>query len=443
MTYQEADRIKVMNNVLESRLTWDQASRQLHLSSRQIGRLAVRLREQGNHGLIHGLRGRPSNNRKNSKIMQRALTILKDPLYAGFGPVLAQEKLEELHRINLSVTTLRRGMIREGLWRAKRAGVRHRAWRPRRMCLGELVQLDASYHDWLEGRGAKCALIAYIDDATSRILYAEFVQGENTATLMNTTKSYMLRHGRPVSLYVDRHAVYKVWEKYALTEPILNDSRPMTQFGRAMAELGIELIWAYSPQAKGRVERSFKTMQDRLVKEMRLAAIANVQDANRFLWDVFIEKYNQRFGVAPQSPVDAHRPIQPGQELESVLCFKTERRIANDFTVRFKDRYFQILESRSVVIKPKDRALIELKLDGAIEIKLKGHKLNYAVIAKGLDRKRVPAGLHFELPKITNGPWNSVAPHWRVSQLFKNLKDSMETTGDISQPAAALANART
>lgn len=431
MTCKEIDKMTAIHGILESRLTWAQAANQLRLSARQIGRLVAKVRLEGARGIIHGLRGRPSNNKIDLRISKRAIDILSKPVYEGFGPTLAQEKLQELHRLDISISALRRRMIAESLWSAKGAKVRHRAWRPRRMCLGEMVQLDASYHDWFEGRGPKCALLSFVDDATSTLRWAQFVQGEDTVTLMASTKAYVLRYGRPVSLYADRHGVYKVNDKYALTEPILRDPHPMTQFGRAMAELGIELIPAFSPQAKGRVERSFRTLQDRLIKEMRLRGISSVEQANRFLEDVFIPFYNKRFGVEAQSPVDVHRPLRSQHNLDSIFSLKTERRIINDFTIRLKGKHFQILKNQSVAIRPKDRVLVELWLDGSIHLKFKNQELAYIPIPKGLDRQKAELQLKFRLPRVIPGPWDSLAAYWRVSRLFESLKLNLEKTGDI------------
>ena len=444
MTQREIDKMSAIHGILESRLTWGEAASQLRLSSRQIGRLVAKLRLEGDRGVIHGLRGRPSNHQLKPKMIQRALSILAEPVYEGFGPTLAQEKLEELHGIDLSVSALRQRMMSSDLWKAKGAGIRHRSWRPRRMCLGEMIQADGSYHRWFEDRGPQCALLAFMDDATGTVRWAQFVKGEDTVTLMSALKAYVLRYGRPVSLYVDRHSVYKVNDKYAKTEPLLRaESGPMTQFGRAMAELNVEIIWAHSPQAKGRVERLFKTLQDRLIKEMRLRGISAVEEANCFLEDTFIPFYNQRFGVEAQSSVDVHRTLLPQHELDSIFCLKTERRVMNDFTVRFKGKHFQILKSQSVAVRPKDRVLVELWLEGSIHLKLKGQELVYIPIPKGLEREKAKLKLRFQLPRVVPGPWNTLTPYWRVSHLFESLKISMEKTGDIRNLEKTILNMAT
>ncbi|MBI3330768.1 MAG: ISNCY family transposase, partial [Candidatus Omnitrophica bacterium] len=269
MTTRDLDRLKVIHQVLQHKLTWPQAAAQLARSVRQVGRLCARVRTDGHRGILHRLRGRPSNHRLPAGRLAKALDLVTRH-YPDFGPTFASEKLRERHRLVLSAWTLRQGRIRAGLWRPRRQRPRHRTWRPRRACLGELVQLDGSDHAWFEGRGPRCVLLSYVDDATSRVLEGAFVAVEDTRTLLRTTRTYLQRWGRPVAFYVDKDAVYRV-NRQATIEEQLQDLAPLTQFTRAMRELGIEVISAHSPEAKGRVERSFGTHQDRLVKELRLA----------------------------------------------------------------------------------------------------------------------------------------------------------------------------
>ena len=272
MSMKELDRLRVIHTVLAGKLTWHEAAEHLTLSERQIGNVVARVRREGARGVVHRLRGRPSNRRLPPPVLRRAVALVKTT-YRDFGPTFATEKLRERHGLRLSVSTLRRGMIQAGLWRPRRQKARHRAWRLRRPCVGMLIQVDGSEHDWFEGRGPRCVLLLYIDDATSRLLYGEFVTAEDTLTLMRTTTVYLKRYGRPVAFYVDQDSIYKINREASLEEQ-LRDVQPLTQFTRAMTELGIEVRTASSPQAKGRVERSFKTHQDRLVKELRLRGIA-------------------------------------------------------------------------------------------------------------------------------------------------------------------------
>lgn len=291
LTMRDLDRLKVIREVLDGRLTKVQAAEQLDLTDRQIRRLCARVSARGPSILAHGLRGQPSNNRMDQELIDRALNLVKEH-YHDFGPTFASEKLLERHGIDLSSTTLRRRMIPAGLWRPRRYKKRHRAWRQRRACIGELIQVDGSDHDWFEGRGPRCTLIVFIDDATSRILWAEFAKVEDTLTLMRLAGSYLRRHGRPLCFYVDQDSIYKI-NKPTKYEGLSIDEQPMSQFTRAMRELDIRVQCAKSPQAKGRVERGFKTHQDRLVKELRLAGISSIGRANVLLRQTYLPAHNR------------------------------------------------------------------------------------------------------------------------------------------------------
>jgi hypothetical protein len=373
MTSGELDRLRIIRQVLERNLRWGEAGRHLRLSTRQIGRLCARVRKEGNKGIIHRLRGHPSNRRLAGGILERVVELVRNH-YPDFGPTFASEKLRERHGVRLSTSTLRRGMIAAGLWRCKSARITHRAWRPRRACVGELVQLDGSDHTWFEDRAPRCVLLSYVDDATSRLLYAEFVAVENTLTLLRTTKTYMERYGRPVAFYVDKDAVYRV-NRQASIEEQLKDIAPLTQFTRAMQELGVDVIWACSPQAKGRVERGFQTHQDRLVKELRLSGISTMDAANRFLRAHYLPTHNRRFSVEPANFTDAHRPLLPKQNLDAILSVQTTRSIERDFTVRLKNRFFQLHASQPVRVRPTDSVLVEQRLDGTTHLRAKGRYL--------------------------------------------------------------------
>lgn len=389
MKTRDLDRLHVIRQVSEHRLTWRQGSQQLGLCMRRIGMLIAEFRKKGSRALVHGLRGKPSNHRLDPKILERALAVLRTPLYAGFGPTFANEKLRgHPHHLVISTPLLRQAMITAGLWKAHRPGVRHRAWRQRRDCVGMLVQLDGSDHEWFEGRGPRCVLIVYIDDATSRILYAEFVDVEDTLTLLRTTRSYLRRNGRPISFYVDKDSIYTV-NRQATIDEELQDLRPITQYTRAMKELDIEVICAHTPQAKGRVERSFDTHQDRLVKELRLAGISTKEAANRFLWDIYLPAHNAHFSIAPVSPIDAHRPLRTfANQLDTILSIQTERQLANDFTLRFQNRFFQVLPHKPMRIRPRNKVLFEFRLDGSTHLRFKDAYLPFKVIAKPLLTQR-------------------------------------------------------
>jgi len=387
MTTRELDRLKVIHQVLQHKLTWPQAATQLARSVRQIGRLCARVRTEGHKGIIHRLRDRPSNHHLRQETLAQALRLVHQH-YPDFGPTFATEKLRERHHLTLSPSTLRRGMIASGLWRPRHRKPPHRAWRPRRACVGELVQLDGSDHAWFEDRGPRCVLLLYIDDATSRLLEGAFVTVEDTRTLLSTTQTYLKRHGRPVAFYVDKDSIYTV-NRQASIEEQLQDSAPLTQFTRAMRELGIEVIAANSPQAKGRVERSFDTQQDRLVKELRLAGISTIPEANRFLHAHYFPAHNARFAVEPANPTNAHRPLLKTHDLDAICSVQTTRTIDHDFTLRLQNRFFQLLPEQPVRIRPGDTVLIEQRLEGTTHLRAKGRYLAYTPIAKRPPRASV------------------------------------------------------
>ena len=415
MTNRELDRLQVIRQILEHRLSWNQGAKLLGLCRAQIGTLCSRVRREGARGLIHRLRGKPSNHRLDPKILERAIAILRDPLYVGFGPTFANEKLfGKPHHLALSTPVLRQGMIQAGLWKTRRKGSRHRAWRARRDCVGMLIQLDGSDHDWFEGRGPRCVLIVYIDDATSRVLYAEFVDVEDTLTLLRTTRSYLRRHGRPIAFYVDKDSIYTV-NRQATIDEELQDLHPITQYTRAMKELDIQVICADTPQAKGRVERGFDTHQDRLVKELRLAGISTKEAANRFLRDVYLPAHNERFAIAPASDVDAHRPLRTlTNHLDEILSIQVERQLANDFTLRFQNRFFQVLPHKPLRLRPQNKVLFEFRLDGSTHLRFKGIYLPFKTIPKPPAKTRVLTRLLAELqpdktphrPRCTH-PWRA------------------------------------
>ncbi|MBI2789913.1 MAG: ISNCY family transposase [Elusimicrobia bacterium] len=385
MTNRELDKLRVIRQVLEHKLRCHEAARQLGLCVRQIVRVCGRVRTAGNKGVLHRLRGRPSNHQLPKGRLARALALVKMH-YPDFGPTFATEKLRERHRLVISPWALRQGMIRAGLWRPRRQPVTHRAWRTRRACVGELVQLDGSDHPWFEARGPRSVLLAYVDDATSRLLDGAFVAVEDTLTLLRITRTYLTRHGRPVAFYVDKDSIYRV-NRQATIEEQLQDSAPVTQFTRAMRELDIEVIPAHSPQAKGRVERSFDTHQDRLVKELRLAGIRDMGRANHFLRTRYVPAHNRRFAIEPANPTDAHRPLLPTHDLDAILALQTLRTVERDFTVRLQNRFFQLVPDQPVRVRPKDTVLIEQRLDGTVHLRCKGRYLAFQPIAKSAPRR--------------------------------------------------------
>lgn len=376
MGNQDIDKVHVIRGVIERKWTQVEAARMLRLSDRQVRRLCIRVRADGARGVLHGLRGQPANHRLDPELLGMALSAVHDPLWEGFGPTFAQQKLEGWYDVVLSDWKLRQLMRLTGIWKPRRHRAKHRAWRERRSCLGELVQLDGSPHDWFEGRGPKCVLLIFIDDATSRILYGVFIPVESTLHLMRAAKVYLGKWGRPVALYVDKDSIYNVNREASVDEDLRGEG-PITQFTRAMSELDVEVILANSPQAKGRVERGFDTHQDRLIKELRLRGICDIAPANDYLWGEYIPEHNRRFAVEPASPADAHRPLLDLHDLKVILSIQLDRQVSNDFVIRYENRFFQLGPKQPVRVCRKAKVCVQERLDGSIHLVAKGQRLKF------------------------------------------------------------------
>lgn len=396
MTVRETDRLSVVRQTIEGKLTWVEAAERLRISERQVGRLCAQVRAEGSRGVIHGLRGTKSNRRLSDELMSQALGAVHDPVWDGFGPTFARDKLAAIYGLRIGLETLRKAMMASGAWVVRRQGPRHRAWRERRACVGMLVQMDGSDHDWLEGRGPRCVLLMLIDDASGLIQYAEFVDSEDTHNVMRAVKAYVERYGRPVAFYVDKDSIFRV----AKHDESSGEDRPATQFGRAMEELGVEVIWAHSPQAKGRVERSFKTHQDRLVKELRLAGICTMSAANTFLQQTYVPNHNARYAVAPAEGQDAHRALLAGQRLDEILSLRWDRVVQNDYTVRFETLFLQLLPEQGSRLRPKERVEVEKRLDGILRVRYRGGYVRF----KQLDHKPYTPYYAYRRPEFERWP---------------------------------------
>ncbi|MFQ5586045.1 MAG: ISNCY family transposase [Thermodesulfobacteriota bacterium] len=360
MSLRELKRLKVIHEAIESHITQKKAAFMTGLSERQVRRLVSAVRAAGERGVVHKGRGMPSNRRMSEKIKEKVLKLYRKK-YPGFGPLLATEKLKELDGISLSDETLRKWLMEAGLWKKRRKRSSHRRWRVRKECCGEMVQMDGSHHDWLEGRGPKLVLMGYIDDATGNV-FGRFYDYEGTAPAMESFKGYVKRYGLPQSVYLDRHSTYKSTKRLTAEEELRGQSSPMSQFERALEELGVEVIHANSPQAKGRVERLFGTLQDRLVKEMRLQEIKTKEEANGFLKE-YLPVYNRRFRVSPANETDVHVRLPRYFNMDRYLCMKTERTVRNDNTVAHNGKLYQIEE------KVKTRKVtVEERVDGSLHI---------------------------------------------------------------------------
>jgi hypothetical protein len=363
LSQRERDRLKVLHEVKQGHLTQVEAAGHLHLSDRQVRRLLVRVQAEGDRGVIHRLRGRPSNRKIPVAVTQRALRWLGRPCYAGFGPTLAAEHLVRAG-IVVSRETLRGWMTGAGRWHPRRQRVvAVHLWRERRAAFGELVLLDTSEHAWLEERGAKLCLIALVDDATSR-LWARFVEHDTTEENLRTLEGWLRRYGRPLALYTDQDSIFQPAGPPAREEQLRGEPA-RTQFGRALAELGIEWIAAHSPQAKGRIERCFGTLQDRLIKEMRVAGIESLEAANRFLEITFLPEWEERFTVAPRHTQDAHRPLGREHRLEEILSVRVGRTVASDYTVKWQGQRWGVPREAVCAGLRGARVEIERRLDGS------------------------------------------------------------------------------
>ncbi len=382
MSAKELDRLEILNRVLERRLTQAQAARQLGRSVRQIERLCRKLRIEGPRGLISQKRGRTSNRRLPSELRDRALELIQSR-YRDFGPTLASEKLRECHGVIVSVETLRRWMIDAKLWvpRSQRARRVHQP-RHRRSCVGELIQIDGCDHAWFEDRGPKCTLLVYVDDATSRLMELRFVASESTFDYFAATKTYLERHGKPVAFYSDQATVFRA------TASETRKQRGSTQFGRALSELNIDIVCANTPQAKGRVERAHLTLQDRLVKELRLRGISTPEAANAYA-PKYMATYNKRFGKAPLSEHNAHRPVRDDEDLELIFTCQEDRKISKELTLHYRRGVYLIEPVPETLELRGQRCRVHAYADGRIELRHGGKSLPFHAFE---EQRRVTQG---------------------------------------------------
>ena len=380
MTQADRDRLVTLKKAKKRLITQREAAEELGLSIRQVKRLLKELKRRGDRAVIHGLRGRPSNRKIDSKMQQKTMAILSLDVYRGFGPTLASEYLGKKHGIHVSRETTRKWMKASGLWRGKRRrGEEAHLWRPRRSRCGELVQWDTSEHDWLEGRGnEQLYLISMIDDATSR-LYARFVRSDSTEENMRTLWGYVEMYGRPLAFYTDKASLFRNNEKRRRDEPGVEQDAaemPPTQIGRALRELDITWIAAHSAQAKGRIERSFDTAQDRLVKEMRVAGVKTFQQANEYLEKEFLPWWNQALVVQPASNDNAHRMLDKRYDLAAILSHVETRQVKNDYTIQFEGHRYGIgAESISTGLRGGE-VRVEKRLDGAVAVRFRDRYLS-------------------------------------------------------------------
>ncbi len=386
----ERDRLKVLHEVEQGHLQQVEAAERLRLSDRQVRRLLGRVRTEGDRGVIHRLRGRASNRKIPDKHRQRVLERVRRR-YADFGPTLAAEHLAS-DGLPISRETLRKWMTAAGLWRPRRERIQAvHVWRERRASFGDLVMWDSSPYAWLEERGPACHLIALIDDATSR-LWGRFAEHDSTEENLRALEGWLGRHGRPLAFYTDKDSLFVI-NRPARLEEELAGQKPLTQIGRALRELGIEWIAAHSPQAKGRIENSFGTLQDRLVKEMRLAGVRTIEQATRFFQQEFVPFWERRFAVAARSPRDAHRPLGREHRWEQILSVRAPRTVANDYTVSWGGQRWGVPREQVRAGLRGARVEIERRLDGTHWLRFHGSYLPLVACPAATPMSVSPSGL--------------------------------------------------
>jgi transposase len=426
MSNREITRFEIMQRLRDKLLKQKEASRMLGISIRQVKRLFRVYKAQGPAGLVSQRRGKPSNNQLDPKIVQRAIDLIYEH-YQDFGPTLAHEKLTEVHGLEVSDESVRRLMVAEGLWKPKRAKKPSvHQMRERRACFGELVQIDGSDHDWFEGRAPRCTLLVYIDDATGQLGELWFVPEETTFAYFEASRHYFERYGKPVAFYSDKHGIFRV-----------NQSRPLgttsglTQFGRAMQELDVQIICANTPQAKGRIERANQTLQDRLVKELRLRGISDMDSANAFLPE-FCQDYNRRFAVVPRSTHDAHRPLLKSENLDLILTHQKTGTLSKNLTVQYNTVIYQIQSNRPGYALRNAQVTVCENANGAVTILYKNKSLDYTIFHKSprqaeiVDTKTLNRQIKPPKPPAPNHPWRHYGSHLNgkpVQQATNNGSD--------------------
>jgi transposase len=432
MSQRELSRLEVIQRVCRKTLTQRRAADLLALSARQVKRLCRAFKREGAAALVSKRRGRPSNHRLRPELLGTARELLHER-YHDFGPTLAREKLAEAHGLRLSVESVRRLMIAAGLWQPRRArqAVIHQL-RERRACVGELIQLDGSPHDWFEGRAPRCTLLVLVDDATSRLMHLSFVEAETTFNYFAAVRSYLGLFGKPRAFYSDKFSVFRVNIPNALS------GTGLTQFGRALKELEVGLICAHSPQAKGRVERANQTLQDRLVKELRLRGVCSMAEANAYLPE-FIAAFNARFAVAPRSAEDAHRPLGAADDLDRILVLCERRTLSKNLTLSYNNVIYQVATKRAAYTMRGAHVEVREASGGEVSIEYKGRALSYCVCgtqeqrqARVTPSKQIDAALSRPAQTRQRRTYHPPMTHpWKYFDYSEKSMEAMEKRGDI------------
>ena len=433
MSRRERQRLEVFSRVRRGEITLVKASELVGVSYRQAKRCFGRYREEGDKGLVHRLRGRPSNRQSDARQKRRVLSLYEKK-YSDYGPTLAVECLGEEDGVTVPVETLRQWLLAAGLWRKCRQRRPYRQRRARKEYFGELVQMDGSHHDWFEGRRGWAVLMVLIDDATSEV-FAWFSEEETTIAAMEAFRGYVGRYGLPRALYVDRDSIYRCDREATIAENLAG-KEPTTQFGRAMEELDVRIIMAHSPQAKGRVERVNGTLQDRLVKALRRAKISDLSSANRFLQEKFLPAFNRRFAKKAAKPGDLHRRVPRELDLGRVLSIRETRVVQNDWTLRFENRWFQLAEKHQKLALASREVTVSRRLDGQVELLYGGRALTYRELPVAPQRPQKAA----EAAIRSNQGQRPAADHpWRYGLVEPHRRRAR--VGPASLRLAALASA--
>ena len=423
MSRKERDRLEVLGWKERSGISLKEAAEAMGVSYRQSKRIWRRYKAHKGAGLVHLGRGRKANRGYSLEVKERVLRAYGDR-YRGFGPTLASEKLQEEDGIRLDHETLRRWLIERGVWERRRKPRRHRQRRERKPCFGDLIQMDGSHHEWFEGRGPKSCLQSMVDDATG-ITMALMADEETTEAALELLKEWILRYGVPRALYTDRKNVYIV-DRARRVEEIAAGREPLSAFGKVCRKLGIRIIAARSPQAKGRVERKHGVYQDRWVKELRLKGVDDLEGANRILGD-FTGRLNERFSKDPSSEVDHHRPVDPEASLDDIFCWEETRVLRNDWTVRYENRLYQVIR-QSPLPPAKQRITILKRMDGSLWMEYRGQGIQFTEITE----ETIEAPVQEDAP-VTKEKWRPPHDHpWRIS--FRKMIPKKPT----DEPAAAL-----
>lgn len=418
LTASEQERYDIIRSCSDGDITNKEASIRLGIKVRQVQRIKQAVKMCGMEGVIHGAKGKVPNNVTSNTIIKKVTDFFKQKKHHDFGPTFAQEKLSDMG-INMNSETLRLLMIKKNIWEAhpRRGPQIVHEWRERKECFGELVQFDGSYHDWFEDGGEEC-LLAAIDDATSRIVHAVFEDNEGVHAVFRFWWVYIEAYGRPRAIYLDKFSTYKVNHKNAV-----DNEDFITQFQRAMDELGVEVICANSPEAKGRIERLFGTLQDRMVKEMRLRDVKECDEANLYIYEKYIPDHDRRFSVPAKNPNDVHRPLTDDlkKRLPSIFSIQSKRKVNNDYTIQFKTHWFQLEDTQKTTVYKRDEVIVEERLDGSIHIRFKNTYLVYHVLR---DR---PKRMNIKVVAITNEKPTRSLPKdhpWRRFNFGKNSRNT-------------------